>query len=67
MVVESEFSEEGIGSGVCSNAQELHDWIPEAPGGDWRLAWMGETEDGLAAWFVRPLAIVAMRNGTAAE
>ncbi|HFK2947309.1 TPA: hypothetical protein ACGY8F_002267 [Stenotrophomonas maltophilia] len=69
VVVEGEFSEEGIGSGVYSAAQELHDWNPEAPGEDWRLAWLGETEDGLAAWFVRPLAIAAMhaRNGAAAH
>ncbi|HEL2977481.1 TPA: hypothetical protein UMB92_000294 [Stenotrophomonas maltophilia] len=67
VVVEGEFSEEGIGSGVFSAAQELQDWNPEAPGKDWRLVWLGETEDGLAAWFVRPLAIVAMRNRTAAE
>lgn len=58
-VVEGEFSEEGIGPGVYNGAQELHDWNPEAPGEDWRLAWLGETEDGLAAWFVRPLAIAA--------
>ncbi|KKF85807.1 hypothetical protein D7U93_11190 [Stenotrophomonas maltophilia] len=56
-VVEGEFSEEGIGSGVYNASQELHDWNPEAPGEDWRLVWLGETEDGLAAWFVRPLAI----------
>ncbi|HIE4139916.1 TPA: hypothetical protein ACXM5A_000332 [Stenotrophomonas maltophilia] len=61
-VVEGEFSEEGIGSGVYNAAQELHDWNPEAPGEDWRLAWLGETEDGLAAWFVRPLAIAAMAS-----
>ncbi|WP_242890294.1 hypothetical protein [Stenotrophomonas maltophilia] len=60
VVVEGEFSEEGVGSGVCSAAQEPHDWNPEAPGEDWRLAWLGETEDGLAAWFVRPMAIAAM-------
>jgi len=65
VVVEGEFSEEGIGSGVYSTAQELHDWNPEAPGEDWRLAWLGETEDGLAAWFVRPLAIAAMETPTA--
>lgn len=59
VVVEGEFSEQGIGSGVCSAAQELHDWNPASPGEDWRLAWLGETEDGLAAWFVRPLAIAA--------
>ncbi|WP_439448715.1 hypothetical protein [Stenotrophomonas sp. ATs4] len=60
VVVEGEYSEEGIGSGVYANAQELHDWNPEAPGKDWRIAWLGETKDGLAAWFVRPLAIAAM-------
>ncbi len=60
VVVEGEFSDDGIGSGVYSAAQELHDWTPEAPGEDWRIAWLGETEDGFAAWFVRPLAIAAM-------
>lgn len=62
VVVEGEFAEEGIGSGVYNSAQELHDWHPEAPGKDWRLVWLGETEDGLAAWFVRPLAIAAMNR-----
>ncbi|WP_353099144.1 hypothetical protein [Stenotrophomonas lactitubi] len=65
VVVEGEFSEEGIGSGVYSAAQELHDWNPEAPGEDWRLAWLGETEDGLGAWFVRPLAIGLMESRSA--
>jgi len=67
VVVGGEFSEEGIGSGVYNAAQELHDWHPEAPGEDWRLAWLGETEDGLAAWFVRPLAIAAMETRIAAH
>lgn len=62
VVVEGEFSEEGIGSGVYSAAQELQHWNPEAPGEDWRLAWLGETEDGLAAWFVRPLAIAVLET-----
>ncbi|HID8537725.1 TPA: hypothetical protein ACXIMI_002866 [Stenotrophomonas maltophilia] len=62
VVVEGEFCEESIGPGVYSAAQELHDWNPEAPGEDWRLAWLGETEDGLAAWFVRPLAIEALNK-----
>lgn len=66
VVVEGEFSEENTGSGVFSTAQELHDWNPKAPGEDWRLVWLGETEDGLAAWFVRPLAIAAMNWRTAA-
>ncbi len=67
VVVEGEFSEEGIGSGVYNAAQEVRDWNPEAPGKDWRLAWLGETEDGLAAWFVRPLAIAAMASKEAAH
>ncbi|HEL3236883.1 hypothetical protein EIELFIGP_01647 [Stenotrophomonas maltophilia] len=62
VVVEGELSEESIGSGVYNAAQELHDWNPEAPGEDWRLVWLGETEDGLAAWFVRPLAIEALNK-----
>ena len=66
VVVEGEFSDDGIGSGVYSAAHELHDWNPEAPGEGWRIAWLGETEDGLAAWFVRPLAIAAMNRPTAA-
>jgi len=66
-VVEGEFSEEGIGSGVFSAAQELHDWNPKAPGEDWRLVWLGETEDGIAAWFVRPLAIAAIAARTEAR
>lgn len=65
VVVEGEFSEERIGSGVYSAAQELHDWNPGSPGEDWRLVWLGETEDGLAAWFVRPLAIAAFKSQAA--
>lgn len=32
-------------------------WQPEPPDDDprWRLAFIGDTEDGAAAWFVRPL------------
>ncbi|WP_279208467.1 hypothetical protein [Stenotrophomonas indicatrix] len=67
VVIEGEFSEEGIGSGVYCAAQELQDWNPEAPGEDWRMAWLGETEDGLAAWFVRPLAIAALDMPSAAS
>ncbi|WNB79261.1 MULTISPECIES: hypothetical protein [unclassified Stenotrophomonas] len=67
VVIEGEFSEEGIGSGVLSAAQELHDWNPTAPGEDWRLVWLGETEDGLAAWFVRPLAVAALALKQAAH
>ncbi|HEL5038936.1 TPA: hypothetical protein UOA93_000681 [Stenotrophomonas maltophilia] len=63
-VVEGEISDDGIGSGVYRTARELHDWSPEAPGEDWRLAWLGETEDGLAAWYVRPLAISAIEKSS---
>ncbi|HHA2422309.1 hypothetical protein [Stenotrophomonas maltophilia] len=65
VVVEGDFSEEGVGSGVYSSPQELHDWNPGSPGEDWRLAWLGETEDGLAAWFVRPLAIAPLKSQAA--
>jgi hypothetical protein len=37
--------------------QELRAWNPEAPEGEWRLAWKGDTEDGPYAWFVRPMAL----------
>lgn len=65
VVVEGELSEEAFGSGVYRAAQELHDWNPAPPGDDWRLAWLGETEDSLCAWFVRPLAIAAMEARSA--
>ncbi len=60
VVVEAEFEEESVGTGVYANIQQMIDWNPESPGADWRLVWLGETEDGLAAWFVRPLAIAAI-------
>jgi len=62
VVVEAEFEEESVGTGVYANIQQMIDWNPEAPGVDWRLVWLGETEDGLAAWFVRPLAIAALET-----
>ncbi|HFK2882106.1 TPA: hypothetical protein ACGY73_000185 [Stenotrophomonas maltophilia] len=64
VLVEGELSEEAIGSGVYRAAQEMHDWNPAAPGDDWRLAWLGETEDGRGAWFVRPLAISAIEKSS---
>lgn len=67
IVIRGEFSDEGSGSSVYSAARELQDWNPEAPGEDWRLVWLGETEDGLAAWFVRPLAIAALKTAAAIE
>jgi hypothetical protein len=62
VVVEAEFEEESVGTGVYANIQQMIDWNPEGPGADWRLVWLGETEDGLAAWFVRPLAIDALEK-----
>lgn len=62
VVVEAEFEEESVGTGVYANIQQMVDWNPEGPGADWRLVWLGETEDGLAAWFVRPLAIAALET-----
>ena len=61
-VVEDEFENESLGAGGYANTQQMIDWNPEAPGADWRLVWLGETEDGLAAWFVRPLAITALET-----
>lgn len=35
--------------------QWLREWQPETPAGDgWLLACIADTEDGPAAWFVRP-------------
>lgn len=59
-VVLGEFSDEGSADGEASYWQEMRDWTPIPIGTGWRLAWLGETEDGPAAWFVRPLAIGAM-------
>ncbi len=67
VVVEGEFSDEGISSRAFSPGQAPHDWNPEAPSEDWRLAWLGETEDGLAAWFVQPLAMTSMQMRSARE
>ncbi|MDR6094944.1 hypothetical protein [Stenotrophomonas sp. SORGH_AS_0321] len=37
----------------------LASWTPEAPAGDhWRLVGIQDTEDGPAAFFVRPLALI---------
>ncbi|MCW2065100.1 UNVERIFIED_ORG: hypothetical protein M2420_000419 [Stenotrophomonas maltophilia] len=62
VVVEAEFEEESVGTGVYANIQQMIDWNPEGPDADWRLVWLGETEDGLAAWFVRPLAVAALET-----
>jgi len=67
VVLEGEIPDEDIGSGIYSAAQELHDWYPAPPGEDWRLTWLGETEDDLPAWFVRPLAAEAIITWEAAH
>lgn len=59
-VVLGEFADEGSADGEARYWQEMRDWAPVPSGTGWRLAWLGETEDGPAAWFVRPLAIAAM-------
>ncbi|MGQ5356469.1 hypothetical protein ACULML_17640 [Xanthomonas arboricola pv. corylina] len=56
-VVAGEFTEEAIEDGDELYWQEMRAWNPEAPEGDWRLAWKGDTEDGPYAWFVRPMAL----------
>lgn len=62
VVVEAELEAESTGTTPRANAQPVIDWNPEGPGDDWRLVWLGETEDGLAAWFVQPLALAAMKR-----
>lgn len=56
-VVAGDFSDEAIEDGDELYWQEMRAWNPEAPEGDWRLAWKGDTEDGPYAWFVRPMAL----------
>ena len=61
VVAGAEFGEEAAGNGVDGKAREMADWTPEGPGADWRLVWLGETEDELGAWFVPPLAMGVLR------
>lgn len=56
-VVAGDFSDEAIEAGDELYWQEMRAWNPEAPEGEWRLAWKGDTEDGPYAWFVRPMAL----------
>ena len=55
-----DFTEEAVESGVHRYWDEMRAWQPAGPGADWRLVWLGDTEDGPAAWFVRPLAAEAL-------
>jgi len=56
-IVVGDFTEAALEDGDELYWQEMHAWNPEAPEGEWRLAWKGDTEDGPYAWFVRPMAL----------
>jgi len=56
-IVAGDFTEAAMEDGDELYWQELRAWNPEAPEGEWRLAWKGDTEDGPYAWFVRPMAL----------
>lgn len=56
-IVAGEFTYEAMDDGDELYWQEMRAWNPEAPEGEWRLAWKGDTEDGPYAWFVRPMAL----------
>lgn len=56
-IVAGDFTEAALEDGDELYWQEMRDWNPEAPEGEWRLAWKGDTEDGPYAWFVRPMAL----------
>ncbi|UXA66062.1 hypothetical protein [Xanthomonas prunicola] len=56
-IVAGEFSDEATEDGGELYWEEMRAWNPEAPEGEWRLAWKGDTEDGPYAWFVRPMAL----------
>jgi len=55
--IAGDFTDEALENGDQLYWEEMRSWNPEAPEGDWRLAWMGDTEDGPYAWFVRPMAL----------
>jgi len=56
-IVAGDFTEAALEDGDELYWKELRAWNPEAPEGEWRLAWKGDTEDGPYAWFVRPMAL----------
>jgi hypothetical protein len=56
-IVAGDFTESALEDGDELYWQEMRNWNPEAPEGEWRLAWKGDTEDGPYAWFVRPVAL----------
>lgn len=56
-IVAGDFTEAALEDADELYWQEMRAWNPEAPEGEWRLAWKGDTEDGPYAWFVRPMAL----------
>ncbi|WP_353084105.1 hypothetical protein [Stenotrophomonas sp.] len=56
-IVAGDYTEAAMEGGDELYWQELRAWSPEAPEGEWRLAWKGDTEDGPYSWFVRPMAL----------
>ncbi len=56
-IVAGDFTEAAMDDDDELYWEELRAWNPEAPEGEWRLAWKGDTEDGPYAWFVRPMAL----------
>lgn len=56
-IVVGDFTEAALEDGDELYWQEMRARNPEAPKGEWRLAWKGDTEDGPYAWFVRPMAL----------
>lgn len=56
-IVAGDFTEAALEDGDELYWEEMRAWNPEAPEGEWRLAWKGDTEDGPYAWFVRPMAL----------
>jgi len=56
-IVAGDFTEAALEDADELYWQEMRTWNPEAPEGEWRLAWKGDTEDGPYAWFVRPMAL----------
>lgn len=57
-IVAGDFTEAAMEDGNERYWEEMRAWNPEAPEGEWRLAWKGDTEDGPYAWFVRPMALI---------
>jgi len=66
-IVAGDFTEAALEDADELYWQEMRTWNPEAPEGEWRLAWKGDTEDGPYAWFVRPMALRSEPDALAAR